>query len=200
MTVSRLTGRPGICSVMRQLPIHTASLALRRFVPADASVLLRLNDEESTRRWLPSHVYADLAQASDAVGYLIGCYSSPGDARRGPYVLGVALLRSGELLGHVGFSPLDDQVEVSYAVAEGFRGRGYGVEALIAACGWAADAFALSSLTAITASANAASRRTLERAGFDYRGDESRRFQGSEQVVSRYVWFPASSAAATGRS
>lgn len=185
---------------MRQLPIHTASLALRRFVPADASVLQRLNDEESTRRWLPSHVYADLVQASDAVAYLIGCYSSPGDARQGPYVLGVEVLQTGELLGHVGFSPLDGEVEVSYAIAEGCRGRGYGVEALMAGCEWAADAFALSSLIAITASANAASRRTLERTGFVHRGDESRRFQGSEQVVSRYVWLPASSRAATGPS
>lgn len=175
---------------MRSLPIRTSSLTLRHFVSADAPLLLRLNGEESTRHWLPSHVYPDLSHARTAVDYLIGCYSSPGDARHGPYVLGVELHRTGELLGHVGFSPLDGEVEVSYAIAESARGHGYAAEALVEACGWAANAFALSSLTAITASANLASRRALDRAGFLYRADETMRFQGTEQRVSRYVWLP----------
>jgi [ribosomal protein S5]-alanine N-acetyltransferase len=178
---------------MRSLPIHTTSLALRHLVLDDAPALLRLNGEASTGRWLPSHVYSDLSHAEAAVAYLIGCYSSPGDARHGPYVLGVELRHSGQLLGHVGFSPLDDEVEVSYAIAEGFRGHGYGAEALVEACHWAADAFALSSLTAVTASANAASRRALDRAGFSHRGDARIRFQGAEEEVSRYVWFAAPS-------
>lgn len=181
---------------MRPLPLRTPTLTLRHFVAEDAPVLLWLNGEESTRHWLPSHVYSDLAQAKEAVAYLIGCYSSPGDARRGPYVLGVELCRTGELLGHVGFSPLDGQVEVSYAIAESARGLGHATEALAEACRWAADAFALSSLTALTASANAASRRVLDRVGFLYRGDEGRRFQGTDQRVSRYVWFPRQQRAA----
>jgi RimJ/RimL family protein N-acetyltransferase len=173
---------------MRQLPIRTSSLTLRHFVADDAALLQRLNAEASTRHWLPSHVYADLAQAKSAVAYLIGCYTSPGDAKRGPYVLAVELQRSRELLGHVGFSPLDDDVEVSYAIAESARGHGYAAEALAAACNWAADAFALPSVTAVTAAANAASRRVLDRAGFLHRRDAAMRFQGTEQQVSRYVW------------
>lgn len=182
---------------MRPLPIQTTSLALRRFVPGDAPALHRLNGEASTRFWLPSHVYSDLSHASTAVTYLIGCYSSPGDARHGPYVLGVELRRTGELIGHVGFSPLDGEVEISYAIAEGCRRRGHAIEALAGACGWAADAFALTCLTAITACANVASCRLLERTGFCHRGEESRLFQGTEQRVSRYVWSPAGSGAAS---
>lgn len=186
----------GIGPRMRSLPIHTVSLALRHLVLEDAPALLRLNGEESTRRWLPSHVYSDLSHAAAAAAYLVDCYASPGDPRQGPYVLGVELRHSGQLLGHVGFSPLDDEVEVSYAIAEGFRGHGYGVEALAEACRWAADAFALSSLTAVTASANVASRRALDRAGFSHRGDARIRFQGAAEEVSRYVWLPAISSAA----
>lgn len=175
---------------MRPLPIRTSSLTLRHFVSEDAPTLQRLNGEESTRRWLPSHVYSDFSHAQASIAYLISCYSSPGDAKRGPYVLGVELRRCGHLLGHVGFSPLAGDVEVSYAIAESARGHGYAAEALAEACSWASDAFALPSLTAVTASANLASRRVLDRAGFLHRRDEAMRFQGSEQRVSRYVWFP----------
>jgi RimJ/RimL family protein N-acetyltransferase len=164
---------------------------LRHFVPDDAPSVMRLNSEETTRKWLPSHVYADLTQAAVSLGYLIQCYSSPGDARLGPYVLGVEHRETRQLLGHVGFSPLGRDVEVSYAIAEGARGQGYGTEALAGACVWAARSFVLHRLIAITAAANRLSRRTLERAGFFHAGNGTMRFQGSEQSVSRYVWLPS---------
>lgn len=172
------------------LPLHTPSLVLRHFVPEDAPVAMKLNAEDTTGRWLPSHVYANLAEAAASLRYLIACYSSPGDARLAPYVLGVEHRETARLLGHVGFSPLAEDVEVSYAIAEGARGRGYATEALANACLWAAGAFALHRLIAITASANLPSRRTLDRAGFLHSRDEVMRFQGSEERVSRYVWLP----------
>jgi RimJ/RimL family protein N-acetyltransferase len=75
-------------------------------------------------------------------------------------------------------------------VAEAVRGRGYATEALTRACAWAAGAFALRALVALTAAGNLPSRRTLERAGFLHTGDETMLFQGSEEIVSRYVWTP----------
>lgn len=173
---------------MTPLPIHSPSLRLRRLIVEDAQRMMELNAEPSTSRWLPSHVYADLDEATSRMGYLISCYSSPGDPRKGPYVLAVDHLASGVLLGHVGFSPLDGDVEVSYAIAEASRGRGYGSEALLCACRWAAEDFNLATLLAITESENAPSRRTLERASFVHAEDTVMRFQGSEQAVSRYLW------------
>jgi RimJ/RimL family protein N-acetyltransferase len=154
--------------------------------------MMELNGEPTTRRWLPSHVYADMNEAASRMRYLIACYSSPGDPRLGPYVLAVDHLASGALLGHVGFSPLDNEVEVSYAIAEGSRGRGYGSEALLHACQWAAEDFNLPSILAITKSENTPSRRTLERAAFVHDDDTVMRFQGSQQTVSRYLWRRAS--------
>ncbi len=113
--------------------------------------MMELNGEPSTRRWLPSHVYEDMKVATSRMRYLVSCYSSPGDPRRGPYVLAVEHLTSGALLGHVGLSPFDSEVEVSYAIAEGSRGRGYGSEALLHSCQWAAESFNLPSILAITA-------------------------------------------------
>lgn len=154
--------------------------------------MMELNGEPTTRRWLPSHVYAQMSEATSRTRYLITCYSSPGDPRLGPYVLAVEHLASGALLGHVGFSPLDNEVEVSYAIAEGSRGRGYGSEALLYACQWAAENFTLPCILAITESENAPSRRTLERAAFVHAEDTVMRFQGSRQMVSRYLWRRAS--------
>jgi len=168
--------------------LTTPSLVLRHFVPTDAPAVMHLNAEDTTRRWLPSHVYADLDQARATVAYLIASYRSPGDPRLGPYVLAIEARSSELLLGHVGFSPLDVDVEVSYAIAEQARGRGYGAEALLAARQWAAAAFGLRRIVALTASVNQSSRRTLDAAGFALTGSEVFHFQGVEQDVCRYVW------------
>lgn len=173
---------------MATLPIETASLRIRHLVVEEAERMRELNGEPSTRRWLPSHVYADTTVALDRMRYLVACYSSPGDPRRGPYVLAVEHRAQGALLGHVGFSPFEGEVEVSYAIAEAARGRGFGAEALGAACRWAAEAFDLPHLVALTEAENVPSRRTLERAAFEHAHDRTMAFQGSQQLVSRYLW------------
>lgn len=173
---------------MHGLPRSTASLQLRHFVQADALEAMALNAEPSTRLWLPSHVYATADEAHARLEHLISSYKEPGHPQLGPYVLAVTETRSARLLGHVGFSPLDHEVEVSYAIAESARGRGYGVEALACACDWVATAFLVSRVVAITAVANSSSRRTLERASFVHVRDEYMVFQGGRQAVSRYDW------------
>lgn len=150
-----------------------------------------LNAESSTRHWLPSHVYPTLENASSRLGFLISCYSAPGHPQLGPYVLAVEHKDEGRLLGHVGFSPFDDEVEVSYAIAESSRGRGYGTEAVVHACNWIADAFAVPRVLAITESANIISRRLLDRASFICVQEAVMMFQGHEQLVSRYFWHPS---------
>lgn len=175
---------------MHALPIETASLRIRHIVVEDAARMMELNAEESTRRWLPSHVYADDEAAVARMRAFVACYSTPGDPRLGPYVLAVEHLATGTLLGHVGFSAFDDDVEVSYAIAEDSRGRGYGAESLLRSCQWAAEQFRLLRILALTEAENAPSRRTLERAAFVHEADTVMPFQGSEQTVSRYLWHP----------
>jgi len=151
---------------------------------------MALNAEPTTRRWLPSHVYPTLEHASSRIAFLISCYTAPGHPQHGPYVLAVEQKDDGSLLGHVGFSPFDDEIEVSYAIAESSRGRGFGVEAVVHACKWLAEAFAVSRVLALTETSNVISRRLLERASFVRVHEVVMMFQGCEQLVSRYLWHP----------
>jgi RimJ/RimL family protein N-acetyltransferase len=102
--------------------------------------------------------------------------------------LALELANTGELLGHVGFSPFGEDVEVSYAVAEHARGRGYGSEALRVACNWIAIAFGIPTILAITSTSNHPSRRVLEKSSFAHSRDEAMLFQGTKQSVSLYTW------------
>ena len=149
---------------------------------------MALNAELSTRQRLPSHVYPTLEVATSTLAHLISCYSAPGHPRHGPYVLAVEDEASHARLGHVGFSPLEDEIEVSYAIAEASRGLGIGTEAVVHACAWLVETFGETRVLALTASDNQPSRRLLERASFVHTHEGARSFQGRERIVSRYCW------------
>lgn len=135
------------------------------------------------RAWLPSQVYRDEAHAASVLAFLISQYSVPADPRSGPYVLGVQLGSSGELVGHVGFSPLGEAVEVGFAIDGSHQRKGLATEAVCAACHWASDTFSLVTILGVTAASNVASQGVLLRAGFVRQKAEVVRFQGVEQPV-----------------
>jgi hypothetical protein len=58
------------------------------------------------KEWIPDQVYDNEQQAREFLGYLIRQYDKPGNPLFGPYVLGVCLNETQEVIGHVGLSPL----------------------------------------------------------------------------------------------
>lgn len=172
---------------LRRLPIRTQALRIRRFVPADTDAVFALSNEETARTWLRDQVYPDRAHTRSVLEFLIGQYAAPGNPRYGPYVLAIEHRLDGLLIGHVGFGPLDGEVEIGFAIAQSYQGQGLATEAVAAASRWALQAFELDRILGIAAVANAASRRVLTRARFAYTGDRRMSFQGAEQDVSVYV-------------
>jgi RimJ/RimL family protein N-acetyltransferase len=149
--------------------------------------MLVLSNEEASRIWLPSQVYRDEAHALSAIEYLIRHYSTTATPKHGPYVLAIEHRTDGTLLGHVGFSPLDDEVEIGFSMARDYQRQGLATEAIVAASRWALDSFDLDRIVGITSAANAASQRALVRAGFAHSEERVMDFQGTDQDVSVYV-------------
>lgn len=181
-----LHSREGIMA-LDQLPIETRSLLLRHFDLGDATTMLILSNEQTARTWLPSQVYRDDAHARSALEFLLSQCSSPGNPRHGPYVLAIEHRTSSSLIGHIGFSPLDDEVEIGFSIAEKYQRQGFASEAIVAASDWALRTFALNRILGITSVANIGSRRALVRARFAYEGEKTMRFQGTEQQVCVYA-------------
>ena len=168
-------------------PISTQSALIRPFTLADADAVLALSNEESLVKWLPSQVYVDHAHAVSVLEFLIGKSTSPADPRLEPYVLAVEDPRTHDLIGHVGFSPLGDEVEIGFAIKESHQGRGIATEVIGAASRWCFRSYAIDRILAITSSANGAAMRALERSGFEWRGNELMDFQGTLQPVATFA-------------
>jgi ribosomal-protein-alanine N-acetyltransferase len=168
------------------LPIRAQWLTLRAFVPEDAARLLAMSREPGMRMWLPDQVYEDEPHAREVVQYLISCYRDPGTPAAGPYVLGVCLDATSELIGHVGLSPLQGGVEIGFAIASGYQGRGLATEAVTAAAQWGMRRFGLDCIIGVASRDNVASCRVLQGAGFSLVDETLRSLHGRSGVVRTY--------------
>ena len=148
------------------MPLETARLLVRHFTPEDSAAVYRLSREEGLRRFIPDQVYADEAEATAVLAFLIAQYSDPTAPRSGTYVQAVVLKESGELIGHVGLSPLEGEVEIGYAIAEACQGQGYATELVRETLRWALEEQGLPCVLGVVDSENQGSIRVLERAGF----------------------------------
>lgn len=148
------------------LPLATASVVLRPFVPEDAAAVFAMSREPGLRAWLPDQVYDDERAALEVVRRLATACVTPADPARAPLVLALCLAGTSEPIGHVGLSPRGPEVEVGYAVARRLQGRGLATEAVAAMTAWGLERFALPLVVGVVARDNVASCRVLERAGF----------------------------------
>lgn len=164
--------------------IHTPRLLLRPFCLEDAQVLHALSREETLRRRMPDQVYDSVKEAAEVAAFL------EGRALTGewPFVLGAVIKETGELIGHVGLSRVEEGVEIGYAVAMAHQGRGYGAEAVAAFSAWAMERFALPGIWAILMADNTPSQKVLEKAGYAFQWEREKEAFGGTYPCLYYLY------------
>jgi len=159
---------------------------LRQFGEDDASKVFAMSREAGMNEWLPDQVYKNEADALSVIRFLEGNYSNPRDPAKAPFVLGVCLRESGELIGHVGLSPCSGEVEIGYAIEEKYQGRGYASEAVAAMAEYGLKSFGLSKILGIVHKENSAYCRVLEKAGFFLRDEKEGGLNGKHGIIRKY--------------
>jgi ribosomal-protein-alanine N-acetyltransferase len=168
-----------------RLPVRTSSLLLRPFEAGDSARVCALSQETALLEWIPDQVYRDEAEARSVLNHLIAQYQNPAPTQR-PFVLGISVKGTGDLIGHVGLSPAEGEVEIGYAIEEKSQGRGYATQAVAAMAGWGLARFGLSRILGIVSADNAASCRVLEKAGFHLVREAEGNLHGRVGLVRRY--------------
>ncbi len=165
--------------------IETKNLLLRPFTLNDAQKIYQMSIEEGMKKWIPDQVYSEENEAHEVLEFLISRYNNP-DPKTKPFVLGIELTTTGELIGHAGLSPLNERVEIGYAVEEKHQGKGFATEAVKALSVYGIKHFGLDGITGIVDSANAASVRVLEKSGYSFVREETRNAFGRSVLCNEY--------------
>ncbi|PKL50091.1 MAG: hypothetical protein CVV42_03635 [Candidatus Riflebacteria bacterium HGW-Riflebacteria-2] len=169
-----------------ELYISAQAVFLRKLAPEDADKVFLMSIENSMKTWIPDQVYRDATHAGEVLEFLISQYHSNISPYQEPLVLGVCLAEAGELIGHVGISPLQEEVEIGYAIEERYHGKGYATMAVRAMCDWALAVFSLPRLLGVVAAENHSSCRVLEKVGFRLLCEEMGKMHGVERLLRKY--------------
>ena len=150
---------------------ETARLSVRKFRDEDARKLYENHMDDEVRRWFPNECYADEAEALDAIRFYADCV----DNGRLPYVLGVVLKETGELIGDTGISEVEgrpDEAEIGYCIGREYRGKGYAAELVEAATRFIASRFGIKVMHGRVVHGNETSARVLEKNGYRFAEEE----------------------------
>lgn len=164
--------------------LDTSRLLLRPFSIDDAQVLYELSREETLRLRMPDQVYGSVEEAAEAAAFL----ERKARSEEWPFVLGVVLRETGELIGHVGLSQVKEGIEIGYAIAINKQGKGYGAEVVAAFSKWAVKHFRLPGIWAILMADNAPSRRVLEKAGYVFQWEFEKEAFGGTHLCLGYLY------------
>lgn len=148
--------------------IETERLALREWTPADAEPFFAWTSDAEVMRYIgDGKPWTDVARAREWLGRAVACYREQGFGR-----WAVVEKKGGRVIGSCGFGVLAEtgEVDFGYVFARDHWGRGYATEAARAALGHGFRSLGFKEVVANAVPENAASRRVLEKLGFEYRG------------------------------
>ena len=162
--------------------LETERLIITKFEVSMAEDVHKNSLDEDNRRFVPDEVFETVEDALETIEFLMSCY----DSGEGPLVYPV-LLKDETNIGYVQLVPLEEGIEVGYHIAKEFTGKGYATEALTALLQFAKAEKKLCKVYGICVSENTASKKVLEKCGFEKEYEGPGEYQGTLTNIARYV-------------
>lgn len=162
--------------------LETERLIITKFDVSMAEDVHKNSLDEDNRRFVPDEVFETVEEAKETIEFLMSCY----DSGEGPLVYPV-LLKDSTNIGYVQLVPVEEGMEVGYHIAKEFTGKGYATEALKVLLQFAKTEKKLDKVYGICVSENAASKKVLEKCGFEKEYEGPGEYQGILRDIARYV-------------
>ena len=165
------------------MKLETERIIITEFDLSMAESVHRNSLDEDNRRFMPDEVFETVEDARETIEFLMSVYES-GD---GPLVYPV-LLKDGTNVGYVQLVPLKEGFEVGYHIGKEYTKRGYATEALKAFVDEIMQRKELDKVYGICVSENIASRKVLEKSGFEKEYEGVGRYQGENREIVKYIF------------
>lgn len=149
-----------------QYTIKTPRLILKPIDIKDFKKVYSMSLEEGIQKFMPDQVYANEQEAKEVLDFLNSKISTNIDPSLGPIVLGIYTTQDLSLIGHIGLSPINNQVEIGYAIENIKQGQGFASEAIQYFTQWAFCKYSIKTILAIVDSNNQSSNKVLKKNNF----------------------------------
>lgn len=139
--------------------------------------------DDNNRKYAPDEVFESLEEASAVVDQIIKNYSGVD----GPFVYAVLRNSDKANLGYVQLIKVEDDWEIGYHIAKRYCGSGYATEALGLFIDYLKQSNKIKKVYGIALFANKASRRVLEKNGFELIYEGVGLYQGKKRKIIKTI-------------
>ncbi len=141
------------------------------------------SQDDNNRKYVPDEVFDSLEEASEVVNQIINSY----DSEEGPFVYAVIRKKDSANLGYVQLVKIEEGWEIGYHIAEIYTGNGYATEAVNLFLNYIKNNTSLKLIIGIALAANKASRRVLEKCGFELIYEGNGLYQGRKRKIIKTI-------------
>ena len=163
--------------------IETERLIITEFDLSMAESVHRNSLDEDTRKFVPDEVFETVEDAKETIEFLMSVYET-GD---GPLVYPV-LLKNGSNIGYVQLVSIAEGFEVGYHIGKEYTRQGHATEAVKAFLNDMMARMALDKVYGICVSENIASKKVMEKSGFQKLYEGMGEYQGQSRQIAKYVF------------
>ena len=141
------------------------------------------SQDEDNRRFVPDEVFESLEEATEVVEQIIKSYEN----EDGPFVY--AVIRKGDSLNisYVQLVKINEGWEIGYHIAKQYTGNGYATEASKLFLDYLKDNMNLEKIYGVALADNKASRRVLEKCGFELIYEGMGLYQGKSREIIKTI-------------
>jgi len=163
--------------------LETERLIITEFDLSMAESVHKNSLDDDNRRFVPDEVFETVEEAAETIEFLMSVYES-GD---GPLVYPV-LLKDNTNVGYVQLIPIEEGFEVGYHIGSEYTKKGYASEAIKAFLEYIMPQKGIDEVYGICVSENAASKKVLEKCGFQKEFEGIGEYQGENRDIVKYVF------------
>lgn len=148
---------------------ETERLLIRKFTPEDLDKLTEIRSDPKVYKYLGGIERQNPQALAKRLRFYIGCYEKYGFG-----TCATVWKETGEMIGSCGLQPLEDtsEIEVGYALASDYWGRGLGFECARAWLEYGFEKAGLERIVAVAYPENTGSWRIMEKCGMKYEKTE----------------------------
>ena len=139
--------------------------------------------DENNRKYVPDEVFETLEDATEVVDYLIESYNS----KDGPFVYAVIRNEDSKNLGYVQLVKIEEGWEIGYHIAKQYCGNGYATRAASLFLKYLKYNSDIKRIYGVALFMNKASRRVLEKNGFELIFEGYGKYQGKRRKIIKTI-------------
>ena len=167
----------------KQIIVENDRLQIARINQSMYYDIYKNSQDDNNRKFAPDEVFNSLEETSEVVNQIINSY----DSKDGPFVYAVIRKKDNINLGYVQLVKIEEGWEIGYHIAMIYTGNGYATEAVNLFLDHIKNNMNLKQIIGIALASNKASRRVLEKCGFELIYEGAGIYQGRKRKIIKAI-------------